>query len=334
MIDSNILAWLKDTLGNHDIALTTINGGANNQGYRVDSFNEQFFLKCFAPHEPRSLNKLQNEYVFTQHLNKTDIHNAAKPIACNNILKCALYTFIAGQPILVLKDYHIDAALEFIENVNDPNNIIDSLPEASESPETLYGFIEIIEKRLTRFNNLELDDNNQLHALLNSIRSRTQEIAQHATPIWHDKLPKTLLSPSDFGFHNAIEASTGIHFIDFEYAGRDNAWKLLSDFFAQPAIPVPISHITKFIASPIFSEINLRRQEFRTIYELTLMKWCLIMLNEFIPDIEKRRLFSWNNSCLESNNNLISEKKQSQLKKSVRYFANIPEKLNTLDRYL
>ena len=49
------------------------------------------------------------------------------------------------------------------------------------------------------------------------------------------------LSPSDFGFHNAlVDERAGLTFLDFEYAGRDDPAKLVSDFFCQPEIPVPL----------------------------------------------------------------------------------------------
>jgi len=46
---------------------------------------------------------------------------------------------------------------------------------------------------------------------------------------------ETCLSPSDFGFHNAlVDPSGALSFLDFEYAGRDDPAKPVSDFFCQP----------------------------------------------------------------------------------------------------
>ncbi|MBQ4836993.1 aminoglycoside phosphotransferase family protein [Pseudoalteromonas luteoviolacea] len=334
MIEPSILKWLQEVVNNEQVLLTPIDGGANNQGFRVSSGTEQFFLKCFEPHNSRSLSKLRNEYAFANHLSKAEIPNIGKPIAYSEELKVSLFSFIDGQAIANLTTSHIDAALAFIEAINAPAIFDATLPMASESPATLYGFVDIIDKRLERFAQLSLNNNHRLQSLLQAIASRTQQIAETVEPSWHEPLQKTILSPSDFGFHNAIETPSDIYFIDFEYAGRDTVWKLLSDFFAQPAIPVPLENITRFLQSAVFSEISQRRQEFVTIYELTLMKWCLIMLNEFIPVIEQRRRFSWNNSCLDINNDVLSQKKQSQLEKSIRYFAHIPEKIKILDKNL
>ena len=55
-----------------------------------------------------------------------------------------------------------------------------------------------------------------------------------------DALPdgQRCISPSDFGFHNAMRCAGGIRFFDFEFAGWDDPAKAVSDFFLQPRIPV------------------------------------------------------------------------------------------------
>src|SRR5260370_15342476 len=46
------------------------------------------------------------------------------------------------------------------------------------------------------------------------------------------------LSPSDFGFHNALRTGDGCtRFFDFEYAGWDDPARMVCDFFCQPAVP-------------------------------------------------------------------------------------------------
>ena len=55
------------------------------------------------------------------------------------------------------------------------------------------------------------------------------------------------VSPSDFGFHNALRTPDGrLAFIDFEYAGWDDPAKTVSDFFCQPECPVPTEHYAAF----------------------------------------------------------------------------------------
>ncbi|MFX9699951.1 hypothetical protein ABTP10_19680, partial [Acinetobacter baumannii] len=48
------------------------------------------------------------------------------------------------------------------------------------------------------------------------------------------------LSPSDFGFHNAVQRPEGqIVFVDFEYFGWDDPVKLTCDFMLHPGMDLP-----------------------------------------------------------------------------------------------
>jgi hypothetical protein len=102
-----------------------------------------------------------------------------------------------------------------------------------------------------------------------------------------------VLSPSDFGFHNCLVTSAGLKFIDFEYAGWDDPAKTVCDFFCQPAVPVPGAHFERFLAAVISATgdagIRDRVAFLRPVYEL---KWCCIMLNEFLPVGDDRRSFA------------------------------------------
>jgi hypothetical protein len=102
-----------------------------------------------------------------------------------------------------------------------------------------------------------------------------------------------VLSPSDFGFHNCLATASGLRFIDFEYAGWDDPAKTVCDFFCQPAVPVPGEHFERFLAAVISATgdagIRGRVALLLPVYEL---KWCCIMLNEFLPVGDDRRSFA------------------------------------------
>jgi hypothetical protein len=103
------------------------------------------------------------------------------------------------------------------------------------------------------------------------------------------------LSPSDFGFHNALQAADGsIVFLDFEYAGWDDPARMAADFFAQIAVPVPPVHLDHFLAAclapfPGAADLSLRARLLRPVYQV---KWCCIALAVFLPTSLARRLFA------------------------------------------
>ena len=103
------------------------------------------------------------------------------------------------------------------------------------------------------------------------------------------------ISPSDFGFHNAIRTPEGaVRFIDFEYAGWDDPAKMITDFFSQPAVPVPMDYYDDFESSVLTlfdapETLKLRTQLLQPAYQI---KWCCITLNIFLPVHLERRRFA------------------------------------------
>jgi hypothetical protein len=113
------------------------------------------------------------------------------------------------------------------------------------------------------------------------------------------------LSPSDFGFHNALADDDGrVTFLDFEYAGRDDPAKLVSDFFCQPEIPVPLSYHASFLMR-LADGLELDdagRARCRILLDAYRIKWSCILLNDFLPIGAARRSFAdageWDIRCL------------------------------------
>jgi len=116
--------------------------------------------------------------------------------------------------------------------------------------------------------------------------------------IWWDmELPwdERCLSPSDFGFHNALQRpSGGFVFLDFEYFGWDDPAKLIVDFLHHPAMALSQDCLQMFIeqALDLFDDRGQLRQRLPAAYILFGLKWCMILLNEFVPESFARRQFS------------------------------------------
>jgi len=104
-----------------------------------------------------------------------------------------------------------------------------------------------------------------------------------------------VLSPSDFGFHNALRTPQhALRFVDFEYAGWDDPAKTISDFFLQPAVPVPHEHYDHVIteAAAAVQQQQILPRRVKTLYPLFGVKWCCILLNEFVPRDAARRTYA------------------------------------------
>ena len=106
-----------------------------------------------------------------------------------------------------------------------------------------------------------------------------------------------ILSPSDMGFHNAVRDSQGTwRFFDFEYFGWDDPAKLVSDFILHPGpgmqLTAPLQELFLSAVLPLFGEDPLFRKRLACVYPLYGLKWCCILLNEFLPDSLARREFA------------------------------------------
>ena len=123
------------------------------------------------------------------------------------------------------------------------------------------------------------------------------------------------LSPSDFGFHNAIlEGDQRLCFVDFEYAGWDDPAKTVCDFLCQPAIARPGRPIPAAFADAVsagLSDAATHQRRVALLLPVYRLKWCCIMLNEFLPVSGQRRTFAQDAAGQE-------ERKRIQLEKAER----------------
>jgi hypothetical protein len=126
------------------------------------------------------------------------------------------------------------------------------------------------------------------------------------------------VSPSDFGFHNAMVRENGsLCFVDFEYAGWDDPAKTVADFFCQPRVPVALAHVETMIEACLGASRDSRRarKRFELLFPLYRVKWCCIMLGEMLPVSARRRRFSMNAMDREARLTTQLEKARATLQK-------------------
>lgn len=105
-----------------------------------------------------------------------------------------------------------------------------------------------------------------------------------------------ILSPSDFGMHNAIYNNTNsFTFIDFEYMGWDDPVKLIADFLHH-AVEDSITQDDRLEIFKRFSEKSSIGADFyqrlNTILDLVGLEWILIILNVANPEVLQRRMYA------------------------------------------
>jgi hypothetical protein len=240
-----------------------------------------------------------------------------------------LFSFVAGRklrPEEVTEDA-VAQALDFILEANQARAAVppDSIPLASESCFSVAEHLELVDRRVARLQQVgvQTDVDAQAAAFvreeLNPAWARIHaEIEAGAGSHLDEVLPQSArcLSPSDFGFHNALLAADGrLRFFDFEYAGWDDPAKLACDFFCQPQISVSAAHWDQF-AGTLGAALGLggslvkRSRRLLPAYQI---KWCCIMLNEFVRVDQARREFALGTST-------AVDRKREQMKRARQLF--------------
>jgi hypothetical protein len=200
----------------------------------------------------------------------------------------------------------VRAAADFICAVNAAPRDPQRLAPGSEACFTVAAHVAAVDRRVARLAELDpqapvRDEAERLvqGRLLPAWRAVQATILREAKALGLDaeaEIPPSeqCISPSDFGFHNALLDGERIGFIDFEYAGRDDPAKLVCDFFCQPEVPVPPAHYEPFVARIVagLGLDDIHRARCGLLLDAYRIKWICIMLNEFLPADAARRAFA------------------------------------------
>lgn len=299
-------------LNNNVLSIETIGGGRNSQVYRViDAEAQVYALKAYFRHASDKRDRLGTEFSSLEFLWDNGIRNIPRPLKADQDAGCALYEYIDGQKIATdeITSDEIRAAVEFLTalKVLRKREGSDLLAPASEACFCIEDIVHSVQRRLQAF-----DD-----------RTKTEEPYPHLYEFLDDHLIPTLeqiitwakaksdracisfeteislaertLSPSDFGLHNALKRSNGnLVFLDFEYFGWDDPAKMIVDLLLHPAMKLTDSLKRQFVSGVLsaFADYPYLGRRIEIVYPLFGLKWCLILLNEFLPAQLARRQFA------------------------------------------
>lgn len=316
--------------------LVSLPGGGNNRVYRVGFAGGAALLKAYFRHPDDQRDRLAAEFGFSRFAWTRGLRRLPQPLACDPDHSLGLYEFIVGRGLTAadVGADEVDQAIAFYRELNAhrAHPAAAALPAGSEACFTIAQHLQCVERRLLRLREIptaesvdrearELVDDDLLSAWT-SVHNRVLAAAVAAglgldTPL---DVSQRRLSPSDFGFHNAIAPPVGpIRFIDFEYAGWDDPAKTACDFACQPAVPTP-PPLAESFAAAVADELPdpvASRRRIDMLLPVYRIKWCAIMLNEFLPVGGQRRSFARETGDPQ-------ERKLAQLEKVRAALKNIP----------
>lgn len=303
-------AGLLGEIGLSRHALLPLSGGGNNRVYRVTGPSENLLLKEYFRHPQDRRDRLGAEFGFARFAWEQGVRCIPEPVACDPGEGLALYRFIEGTPVGAgeVTSSDVDQAAEFARTLDQIRLApgAQALPDASEACFSLAAHLDLVEQRLGRLvtiapeTGLDRDAvdfaQNELCTFFGQLRVGIESaLARRGIPAVKELTrQERTLSPSDFGFHNALRQKDGtLVFLDFEYAGWDDPAKLISDFFCQVAVPVPPLMQERFRRAATVERPNSWLDaRLQLLMPLCRVKWCSIVLNHFLPVAAARRRFA------------------------------------------
>lgn len=288
MID-DVAAIAARLLGSPPLRIAQAAGGGNNRLYRVDTPQGSAALKGYRAADGDSRDRLGREWAALSLIAPHLPGAVPRPLAIDRASGWAAYEWIDGARIDARGMADIDAALAFLARLQDLRRepLAADLGEATEACLSVAELRAQIDRRLARLAGV---------APLAGFLSQVAALSERLTPLGQAPgiLPRSrqILSPSDFGFHNALRRPDGrLVFLDFEYFGWDDPAKLASDIHWHPGMTLDAEERRRFATglADIFAEDPGYGARLAVYRPLIGLRWCLILLNEFLPQGLARR---------------------------------------------
>jgi hypothetical protein len=314
-----------------------IPGGRNNRVFRLCTKGEPLLLKQYFSGGREDRDRLAAEFSFARFAWDHGVRALPEPIVADADLQVALFAYVEGRLLQTAEvdARRVDEAINFFVEVNRHRQSAQAanLPVAAEACFSVREHLDTVDRRVKRL----LD-----RAVGEGARDESDEafrefIVSGLRPAWEVVQARTVaerggadasldlpliaeercLSPSDFGFHNALlTAEDRLVFHDFEYAGWDDPAKMVCDFFCQVQLPAPrecfAGVVDRVVKSLRLSASHGRRIEL--LLPVYRIKWCCILLNEFLEEGARRRRFAGDDRAAWS-------LRQEQLQKARAYLA-------------
>jgi hypothetical protein len=271
------------------MAVTTIEParqGGNNRLYCINTSRGRFAMKSYPRSATDLRDRLGAETAAIRFMSECGINSALQLHAADPDLGVAIFSWIDGNPVEPIGQPDIDSALNFLRALHDHRTESAAAELAWASEACLSGEILAAQVR-RRFEKLAALNDPLLCPLLEDdlwpVLARFEPLVSRDPHI--ARVDQTL-SPSDFGFHNALrKADGGLVFLDFEYFGWDDPVKLTADTILHPGMTLTTEQGTALKAGLVdlyksASDFSARLERHFPLY---VLRWCAIMLNEFLP---------------------------------------------------
>jgi|TARA_B100000315_G_scaffold21643_1_gene18876 hypothetical protein len=295
------------------LALEAVKGGGNNRVYGAAlADGRRVAAKCYPSQKEDPRDRLGVEFGGLGFLADQGVGSALPcPLAADREAGVALYEWIEGEAVSATdpaarRPGDVDQALGLLAKLHELRLTpgAKELPPSSDPCFSGADLVAGIAGRRLRLGEVA-EDNDSLRAFLSgkfdpALEEVTRRAAREYKAAGMDfdsAIPgrERTLSPSDFGFHNARRREDGsLVFLDFEYFGWDDPAKLTADILMHPGMVLGAEEEANFREglADIYRDDKTCGARLSALWSLFGLRWCLILLNEFLPERWFRRVYA------------------------------------------
>lgn len=289
-----------------------LGGGKNSQVVRIVAADGTSLVgKRYFRHPGDPRDRLGTEMAALELMAGQGIKGVPRVVLCDRQAGAALLEDLGGGQVAHPSTAEVEALVRWLLALQTPSvrQAAADLPPASEAFFSGEEISANLAERLQRL--LQPAPDSPVRARMQAFlleevapcmeraKSDGRTALEEAEMGWSAPLPcgERILSPSDFGFHNARRLGEGhLALCDFEYFGWDDPAKTICDFVLHrhPLMQLAEEHRSTFVGKLLAAlpEADRLKARCAAYYRLFRLKWCLIMLNGFLPVAGARRRFA------------------------------------------
>jgi len=302
-----IVDLASELVGWRVLSAIPVRRGGNNRVFKLTGRETSAALKIYPAQKEDPRDRLAHEFGALTFLTRFGVTDVPRPIACDPARHCAAYEWLDGVPLSGVGVADIEELADFFIRIQQTRQCEGAvaLPEGATAALSPAGVAGQLAQRLERLVAVISAGTEVADFVEESLKPAVAQAIDHlrrgcetegldftAALPWKFRV----LSPSDFGFHNALRRPNGrLAFLDFEYFGWDEPSKAVADVMLHAGMSLSdelaYRYRTRVMEALRDTDPGFAKR-FDVFFPSMRAIWCLILLNEFLPERWARRVLA------------------------------------------
>jgi hypothetical protein len=279
--------------------------GGNNRVFKLVGQHSHAILKIYPTQKEDPRDRLGQEFAALSFLTRHGVAEVPYPIASDPASNWAAYEWIDGAPPTEIGAAEVDELADFfirLQTLRECEGAA-ALREGATPALSPASVATQLAGRLERLTAVIEPDSEVAQFVETSLRPAIADAMEHlrrggSAVDFDASLPTRfrVLSPSDFGFHNALRRPSGrLAFLDFEYFGWDEPAKAVTDVMLHAGMSLSRDLALRYqrrVTDALRPTDPGFPARFALFFPALRAIWCLILLNEFLPERWARRVLA------------------------------------------